>query len=256
MTTLAANKLRAYEGPQDHELNGVPVVATHILYEGAAIGIVAASGYARRLVAGDRFGGFARAKADNSAGTAGAIGVDRVVDGKIVLPVTGAVITDIGLPVYASDDDTFSLSPVGGSFIGFMHGFVASGFATVLFDVNELRDPFEGLTHELKSANYTVTAADNGKMLWVDTDAVVITLPAVEGIGVGVGNIAGFGVAKVSVSPNSVDMIEGPNITAADDKDIINTKATARRGDHIILSYGDANGWRISKMVGIWAREA
>jgi len=85
---------------------------------------------------------------------------------------------------------------------------------------------------------------------------VVITLPAVEGIGVGVGNIAGFGVAKVSVSPNAVDMIEGPGITAADDKDIINTKATARRGDHVIVVYGDANGWRISKIVGTWAREA
>lgn len=256
MTTLAANKLRAYEGSHEDELNAVPVIASDIIYEGAAIGIVAASGHARPLVAGDRFGGFARARADNSAGAAAAIGVDRITEGKIVLPVSGALITDVGLAVYASDDDTFSFSPVGGTFVGFLHGFVSSGVGIVLFDVNELKDPFEGLTHELKSANYTVTAADNGKMLWVDTDNVVITLPAVEGIGVGVGNIAGFGVAKVSVSPNSADMIEGPGITAADDKDIINTKATARRGDHLIVVYGDANGWRISKIVGTWAREA
>lgn len=256
MTTLAANKPRAYEGPHADQLSAIPVIASDIIYEGAAIGIVAASGHARPLTSADRFGGFARAKADNSAGAAADISVERVASGAVVLTVSGALATDLDRPVYAADDDSFSLSPVGGAFIGFVRRFVSSGVAVVEFDVHALRDPFEGFVHELKSADYTVDAEDNGKMLWVDTDNVVITLPAVEGIAVGVGNIAGFGVAKVSVSPNAVDMIEGPDITAADNKDIINTKATARRGDHILLAYGDANGWRIAKKVGTWAREA
>jgi hypothetical protein len=32
----------------------------------------------------------------------------------VQLAVTGAVITDVGQPVYATDDDTFVFSPVGG----------------------------------------------------------------------------------------------------------------------------------------------
>ena len=108
----------------------------------------------------------------------------------------------------------------------------------------------------LKSANYTIDATDTGKWIWVDTDAVVITLPAVEGINaVRIGNIAAYGVSGVAVSPNAADMIEGPGITAADNKDLINTKATARRGDWIEIWNGDANGWS-SRFFGTWAREA
>lgn len=257
MTTLATNKPRAYEGgPQRQEENAIPLITSDIIYEGAAVGVVDASGHARPLTAVDRFAGFAVRTADNSSGAAAAISGDVYQQGFVQISVTDCKITDKALPVYATDDDSFQLSPVGGTFIGFVHRFVASGLAVVAFDALNYRDPFEGFVHELKSANYTVDAEDNGKILWVDTDAVVITLPAVEGITVGVGNIAGFGAAKVSVSPAAVDMIEGPDITAADDKDIINTKATARRGDHLIIANGDANGWKIVKKIGTWAREA
>ena len=257
MTTLAANKPRGYEGaPQRQEENAIPVIASDIIYEGAAVGVVSASGHARPLAAGDKFAGFAIRKVDNSAGAAVAKSVDVYQTGWIQLPVTGCVITDKGLPVYATDDDAFSLSPVGGVFVGFLHRYVSAGVGIVAFNALNFVDPFEGLVHELKSANYTVDAEDNGKMLWVDTDAVVITLPAVEGIGVGVGNIAAYGVSGVTVAPNALDMVEGPDITAADNKGVVNTKATARRGDYVLLEMGDANGWRISKKVGVWPRVA
>ena len=56
MTTLAANKPRAYElGDQ----NDLPVIASDIIYEGAAVGIVKATGHARPLTSTDQFGGFA-----------------------------------------------------------------------------------------------------------------------------------------------------------------------------------------------------
>ena len=93
MTTLAANTPRAYElGERNH----IPVIAADIIYEGAAVGVVSGSGHARPLAAGDRFGGFAVAKADNSAGAAAAIYVEVVKSGEIQLSVTGAVITDVG----------------------------------------------------------------------------------------------------------------------------------------------------------------
>ena len=74
-------------------------------------------------------------------------------------------------------------------------------------------------------------------------------------VGVKIVNIGAFGTVAVTVSPNANDMIEGPDITAADDKDIVNTKATANRGDYIKLEYGDANGWAIIEIKGTWARE-
>lgn len=254
MTTLAANKPRAFEGGSR---NQYPAVASDILYEGSAIGLVKATGHARPLTAVDKFVGFVEYQADNNTGAAAAINVQVIESGKIQLSVTGLVITDVGLPVYATDDDTFALTPVGGVFIGFVHRFVSAGVGIVVFDAPRFPDPWSGFVHELKSVNYTVDAEDSNKVLWVDTDAVVITLLAVEGVrGLVVANIAAYGVSGVAVSPNAADMIEGPDITAADNKDIINTKATAQRGDYIELEQGDANGWTIVRKRGVWAREA
>src|SRR3989304_1011568 len=83
MTPLAANKPRAYEGGRDVlEESALPVIASDIIYEGAAVGIVDASGHGRPLAGGDRFAGFANAKADNSAGAAAAGHVDVRTTGK------------------------------------------------------------------------------------------------------------------------------------------------------------------------------
>lgn len=254
MATLAANKPRTFE---TGSRNALPVIADDIIYEGAAAGLNKALGQIRPLVAGDVFAGFAEQKADNAGGAAAAIRGELIESGKIRLPITGLVATDQHLPVYASDDDTFSLSPVGGSFVGFVHRFEEAGYGIVKFDALAFRDPYEGFVHELKSANYTVDAEDVGKFIWVDTDAVVITLLAVEGVaGLRIGNLGAYGAVGVAVSPNASDMIEAPDVTAADNKDIINTKATANRGDYIELAYGDANGWGVTRKRGTWAREA
>ena len=254
MTTLSADKVRDLK-PGD--LNDIPVVASDIIYGGAAVGIVKASGHARPLTSADEFAGFAQRQCDNSTGAAADKTVRVVRAGIVTLAISGAVITDVGAHVWASDDDTFQFHGSGGVYIGKIVRWVSSGVVDVQFDAGRMRDPFSGKTHELKSANYTVDAEDAGKVLWVDTDAVVITLPAVGGIsGVVVANAAAYGVSGVAVSPNAADMIEGPDITAADNKDIINTKATAQRGDYIQVDDGDANGWTITAKRGVWAREA
>lgn len=256
MTTLAANKPRAYEGG---ELNDFALVASTKVYEGAAVGTVKATGLARPLQAGDRFGGFAIQTVDSTAGSDfryyGTM-VKVIDEGEIELPVTGAVITDVGMPVYATDDDTFTFSPVAASFIGFVKRFVSAGIVVVEFDADAFQDPYEGWTHALIAVNTTVDATHTGKILWCATDAVVVTMPAVEGIGfVRVGNLGAYSTVGLSVSPNAADMIEGPGIAAADDKDIINTKATAQRHDWIELAYGDANGWS-ARFKGVWERQA
>jgi len=256
MTTLAANSPRSFELGTRNEL---PVIAADIIYEGAATGVVAASGHTRPLVAGDRFAGFAEAKADNSAGAAAAINVRLIKSGEIELAVTGAVITDVGQPVYATDDNAFTFNPVGASFVGFVKRFVSSGVVVVGFDAGVYIDPYgDRSVKETLSANKTLDAQDSGKAFFVDTDAVVITLPAIAaGLGgVKIVNIAAFGVAKVSISPDAVDMILGPDMAGVDNKDLINTKATAKRGDYAVLDLGDADGYVVTELVGTWAAEA
>lgn len=262
MTTLAANKPRAYEGvPVRIEENALPVIASDIIYEGAAVGAVAASGHGRPLVAGDLFAGFANAKADNSAGAAAAINVDLKTIGYAELPVTGAVITDRGQPVYASDDDTFSFNPVGGSFIGLVHRFVSAGVAIVHFDVSGLVDPWAAYTvRELLSGTKTFDAEDAGKLFAVDADADgdALTLPAIAtGLdGIAILAIGAFGTTALTISPAAADMILGPDITGADDKDLILTKATQRRGDYVVLGGNDADGYAVQRLRGTWARQA
>lgn len=131
MTTLAANKQRAYQMGDAEEY---PVVATDVIYQGAAVG-ENGSGYARPLEAGDRFLGFAEAKADNSAGAAGDVTVVVKTRGRIELPIASLAVTANDRPaVYASDDDTFTLTASSNSLIGYVSRWVETGTAIVEFD--------------------------------------------------------------------------------------------------------------------------
>jgi len=129
----------------------------------------------------------------------------------------------------------------------------------VEFNAGILRDPYASRTvRETISVNKTLDAEDTGKLFWVDTDAVTITLPAVAAgvFGAQIVNGGAFGAVAVTISPNAADSILGPDITAADDKDLINTKATARRGDFVVIASGDADGYLTTDLVGTWARQA
>lgn len=134
MTTLAANKIRTYEGgPERVEWDAHPMVADDIIYEGSAVGLDD-SGNAQPLVATKKFVGFAVQKADNTGGAAGAKRVSVKSKGFIVLPVGSAAATDVGAAVYASDDDTFTKVSTSHTFIGRIARFVSSGKAVVSFD--------------------------------------------------------------------------------------------------------------------------
>lgn len=114
MSTLTEDKQRAFE---IGDLNDLPVVAADIIYAGSAVGDNA--GYARPLVAGDQFHGFCILRADNANGAAGDINVTVRKYGCIVLNVVGVDgVDDIGKVVYASDDNTFTLTEAGNSRIG------------------------------------------------------------------------------------------------------------------------------------------
>lgn len=132
MTTLAADSPRAYQlGDQED----YPVIAADIIYEGAAVG-ENASGYARPLAAADPFLGFAVRKADNSGGAAGDINVTVKTRGRVQLAVAGAtaITANDRQAVYASDDNTFTLTASSNSLIGYVSRWISSGVCIVEFD--------------------------------------------------------------------------------------------------------------------------
>lgn len=253
-TTLAANKPRNYELG---DVNAIPMIAADIIYEGAAVGVVKASGHARPLTLVDRFVGFAEDKADNSAGAAADINVRVKKKGVIQLSVSGAVITDIDQPVYATDDDVFVFLPTGGVFIGFIRRFVSSGVVIVEYDVDNFVDPYDGRAYEtLAAGTLTQDLEDSGKTVFCTIDTV-ITLPATAvDLDVKLVNMGPYGTVQISASPAALDKFIGANLTGIDDKDRINTKATAQRGDFIHIKGGHADGYIVLSEKGIWAQQA
>ncbi len=133
MATLAQDKARDYELG---DINELPVIADDIIYEGAAVGDNG-SGYAQPLAAGDPFRGFAERKADNAGGSAGDVNVRINSEGKVKLPITSLAIDDVGKDVYASDDDTFTLTQGANTRIGYVYRFVSSGIGIIAFDAND-----------------------------------------------------------------------------------------------------------------------
>lgn len=115
----------------------------------------------------------------------------------------------------------------------------------------------------------TLDLTDNGVVQNVIADAITITLPAttagavftIRNGGVPASSSVGAGTGAdgsvlVTVSPNASDKIQGLTFTAADDKDALNTKATARVGDYITLVGDGTDGWNVQSARGIWARQA
>jgi hypothetical protein len=116
-----------------------PVVANDVIFRGSAVGLDATTREASPLVADETFVGFAVRQCDNTGGAAKAKRVEVRQRGAVVLPITSVASTDVGKKVYASDDNTFTLSADDGSggdytLIGVIRDVPTSGLATVEFD--------------------------------------------------------------------------------------------------------------------------
>lgn len=111
-----------------------------------------------------------------------------------------------------------------------------------------------------KTANYTVTEKDHLKTFISGAADLVYTLPPANtrtaGLRVSFFTSTLSTTTGVSISPASVDKIQGKGITAADNKDLINTAATDAVGDIVTLECDGVDGWFIVNMLGTWAREA
>lgn len=111
---------------------------------------------------------------------------------------------------------------------------------------------------ELKTANYTVVVNDDSGKTFVSTlDAIVFTLPSIAiGETVTFVNMAEDGQAALNISPATIDGITYAG-SSTDNKDLINTKLTAKKGDSVTLASLDGVvAWQVVAARGIWAKEA
>jgi len=112
---------------------------------------------------------------------------------------------------------------------------------------------------ESKASAYTVViTTDSGKTFTnALTDGVVFTLPSIAiGNTVTFVNTAPDGQADLTISPAAADGITYAG-SSTDNKDLINTKATAKHGDFVTLASLDGVvAWQVVAIRGIWAKEA
>lgn len=145
MAALTASKPVSRAVSQD--IQSYPVVAAVKIYEGAYVGRNPA-GYVQPLQAGDEFVGIAYELADNTSGAAGAISVRVHTQGDYPLTYAGAR-TDVGKPVFATNDNDLSLSGNPRSWVGWIVAYLDS--ATVLV---RMRRTGETLANGVWGARY------------------------------------------------------------------------------------------------------
>jgi hypothetical protein len=118
---------------------------------------------------------------------------------------------------------------------------------------------------------YTVGSAPDGDcVIHTATDNAIITLPDAAagnaGQRVTVQNTGANGAALISISPHSSDGIFGGvhgaaggdlvSLSGTVDKDAQNTKATALKGDYLVLVSNGSTGWYVIGGKGVWASQA
>lgn len=131
MTALTNDTNRVFE--VDNDSNAVALAAGTKVFQGSLIGKTA-TGYGRALEAGDTAMGFAKDNVDNTDGTDGEKIVEVKSMGKVSLFISGLTIADVGKDVYASDDNTFTLTSTNNSKVGKIIRFEKSDYAIVYFN--------------------------------------------------------------------------------------------------------------------------
>jgi len=132
----------------DQDLRTFRVKGTTTVYRGAIVGLTSA-GYARGLVAGDAFAGVAFEQIDNLAGDDGDKSVRVYTLGDFEHAVSGAAQTDVGRPVFASADDTLTLTGTANSYVGVVQDLVSSG--VVIVRIDPTRKLIKTVTHAVEN---------------------------------------------------------------------------------------------------------
>jgi hypothetical protein len=110
-----------------------------------------------------------------------------------------------------------------------------------------------------KDADFTVAAADSGKIFKITGADKVASLPATAaglrytflmttaGLSTGTG---------LSISPVAADKIMGNGLSEVDNKDLILAGSGDRNGDLVEIVGDGADGWFITRVIGTWSKQA
>jgi predicted RecA/RadA family phage recombinase len=207
------------------------------------------------------------AAADIAAGVKGSVQVEGVIKVQ-----KAQVAGNVGDPVgWDNDGDPYGLTAGTGAATtlltnaNFILGSLVVAAAAidsyayvVLNKILADKPVFRGMTFETIAVDKTLDIQDGGKAFIVTVDAKTFTLPATAA-GLGPMAFINGGVdaaVAINISPNANDKIMGPDIAGADNKDLINTKATAKHWDYVILRPDVAGaGWSIDAIRGTWETE-
>jgi len=117
---------------------------------------------------------------------------------------------------------------------------------------------------ETLTSTQDISINDAGAEFNIATDAKVMTLPAITAENIGAEftfrNTGADGNNIITISPAATDAIHGTIAAVSsggvDNKDWINTKASANKGDWCTLKAVALTDWYITGGDGVWASEA
>jgi N-acetylmuramoyl-L-alanine amidase CwlA len=120
------------------------------------------------------------------------------------------------------------------------------------------------VTQNTVTGSQDVNANQAGEEFNVATDALVITLPQITSNNLGMEflfrNTGADGNNIITISPNASDAIHGTvgsvSSGGVDNKDWINTKATANKGDWCKIKAVALTDWYLTGGDGVWASES
>lgn len=143
-----------------------PLASSTIAYRGSAMGV--SSGAVRPLVSGDVFAGFLTGRADNRSFASGAnpLRVQLVSQGLVELEVAGVLTTSLGAVVYATDENTFTLTS-GGSVIGVVQECATDGTALVSFEAFGVAGSTSSETSDTVLVQVPFSGAGTDVLYWV-----------------------------------------------------------------------------------------
>ncbi len=253
MTTLAADlPMHMMKGG----IGSIPIIASDIVYEGQMIGDNGA-GYGRPFVDGDKFIGHCLSSVTNAIATAGLKEIKiRTGRYRLIVLLTG-VITDVGQPVYASDDSVYTFNGLY-TYVGVITRYVDATHMEVEFRPGD-QDEWEGRVRTVQTVDFAFDVLDVGTVVYCSTDTKVGTLlSTVEGHEFIFCNQAPFGTVEIHLTPQAGDLyIGGAGVGAGTDSyKLSNTKATQQRNDYLHVKYGGTTGWSIVGIRGTWLQDA
>ena len=144
---------------------------------------------------------------------------------------------------------------------GFQH--VTKNATTGAFTTNHLNVKFDfvGMTHAAVSAGSGVALPANqvSTVNFTGAAACSMNLPAAT-VGTRVAYVQRVdttgGTNTLTISPNANDGIQYAG-SATDNKDLINTKATSKQGDYVVIASLDSTtNWSVTEVRGVFAKES